>query len=122
MLTLRFIEDYKNIEKIIFDNVLQVGQRVILYDGEEPCGIAVYTLSDTINILRVGILSQKRNRRYGDFFTRSIIFKFLPYDLDITIGYYNKYYEKFGFVRSGDSMTAKASEIIFPSTCKGDCK
>lgn len=125
MLTLKICDRNvsDNIEKDIFGDILSFGERTLLFEEDIPIGVSVFSLSDDgIIISRIGLLREYRGRRYGDFFTRSIIYKFLPYRMKIYIDGIYPYFYKLGFVDDGDRMVAESDDIIFPSTCKGDCK
>ncbi len=89
------------------------------------CGVAFYGIGDELHIRSVGILPEYRGRGYGDFFTRTLIYKFMFYNKDIVVDYHDDYYINLGFASEGDnSMRADCADIVFPSGCghKGGCR
>lgn len=121
MLTL-VLEDKHDIEKEIFGEIIPFGERVTLYNDNDPVGVAVFGISDNgcASVLyRVGILECVRDKRFGDFFIRSMLYKLSLSGMDILINEYNRHFEKFGFVKTDNGMRVKNCELMFPSKCGG---
>lgn len=122
MLTL-VLEDNTEIENNIFGEILPFGERVTLYNDNDPVGVAVFGISsdESASVLyRIGIVSNERGKRYGDFFIRAMLYKLSLSGMDIILKDYSSHFEKYGFVKCDDGgMHAKNRELIFPSKCGG---
>lgn len=121
MLTL-VLEDKHDIEKEIFGEIIPFGERVTLYNDNDPVGVAVFGISDNgcASVLyRVGILECVRDKRFGDFFIRSMLYKLSLSGMDILLNEYNSHFEKFGFIKTDKGMRVKNCELVFPSKCGG---
>lgn len=93
----------------------------VLYADGKAAGIAHVEVNETSTIKFVGILSAYRKKGYGDFFTRSLLFRLSAISRRIRIAYISGYYTRFGFVADGaDGMIAESSDIRFDSSC-GHC-
>lgn len=123
MLTLAYEDDNDVLEYSIFGDNLCSGSRIILHNDGIPCGVAVYHLTDgSIYLDRVGIAEYIRGKRVGDFFMRSILFKFSYYEMDIIVAWSHKYFVKLGFDYMDNGMIARDGHVMFPSSCGADCK
>lgn len=122
MLTL-VLEDNTEIEKKIFGDIIPFGERVTLYNDNDPVGVAVFGISDEGDasvLYRIGILANERGKRFGDFFIRAMLYKLSLSGMDILLTEYDRHFKKYGFVKCNDGgMRVKNSELVFPSKCGG---
>lgn len=120
MLTLQLTDD-DTVEKEIFGDTM-VGEKVALMDCTCAIGVCVFNFSSgKIIIRRVGLLQSRRGERVGDFFIRSLLFKFSLSNIEIVVPFVEPRLIKFGFLQVGDAMLAQGCDIVFPSAC-GHCK
>ncbi len=122
MLTVEWSEDRRlldGLSRAIFDcSARDLCGAVLSCDGVY-CGVAFYGVGECIHIKSVGILPEYRGNGYGDFFTRTLIYKFMFYNKDIVVDYHDDYYINLGFVSDGDgSMRASCDDVVFPSGCE----
>lgn len=90
----------------------------VLYDGDIPVGIAALTVSPDVSVLkRVGIIPSQRGKKYGDFFTRSLLYGCSGVSERLIVAYSDKYFEKFGFVDKGGKMEIESKDLTFPCEC-----
>lgn len=90
----------------------------ILYEDESPIGVARLVVTPETSVLeKVGILSEKRGLRYGDFFTRSLLNGASYASKEIEIAYESDYFLKFGFIKGGKGMKIKSEKLVFPCEC-----
>lgn len=108
-----------SVEEQIFGESDGNGERVLLMDDGMPIGIAVFTvIGETARIVKIGVLSEFRNKKYGDFFTRALLYKLSLGGLDLAIDYSDDYYIKFGFNKFADGrMRVVNKNLRFPSEC-----
>lgn len=121
MLTL-VLEDNTEIEKNIFGDIIPFGERVTLYNDNDPVGVAVFGISDEGDasvLYRIGILTNERGKRFGDFFIRAMVYKLSLSGMDILINEYDRHFLKFGFIKTANGMRVKNNELVFPSKCGG---
>lgn len=118
MLTLEYGSDVA-LESEIFGDSVATGEHVFLINDGVPIGTAVFTINkDLLTVLRIGILAQYRHRRFGDFFTRALLYKLSLGGLDLAVACQDEYYAKFGFEYLTDGTMRVANEkLTFPSDC-----
>lgn len=92
----------------------------VLYDDGVPAGAARLSVAPDVSVLqKIGVKKEYRNRRYGDFFTRSLLNAVSNVSERIEIAYADEYFEKFGFVREGSGMAIDSGRLVFPCECGG---
>lgn len=118
MLTLEFGSD-TGLEIEIFGDTVASGERVLLINDGVPIGTAVFTINnESLTLLRIGILKEYRRCRFGDFFTRALLYKLSLGGLDLNVACQDEYYAKFGFEYLTDGTMRVANEkLTFPSDC-----
>lgn len=90
----------------------------VLYEDDIPVGIANLKVNPKVSEMKeIGLLPEKRNKGFGDFFTRCLLLRLSEVSEKI-ITYKNQYFYKFGFVDKDDKMAIDSKKIDFPSTCK----
>lgn len=90
----------------------------VLYEDDIPVGIANLKVNPKVSEMKeIGLLPEKRNKGFGDFFTRCLLLRLSEVSKKI-ITYKNQYFYKFGFVDEDDKMAIDSKKIDFPSTCK----
>ncbi len=90
----------------------------VLYENDVPVGIANLKVTPELSeIKEIGLLSEKRRKFFGDFFTRCLLLRLSEVSQKI-ITYQNDYFYRFGFVDEGEKMVIDSKKIDFPSTCK----
>lgn len=107
------------IEERIFGEFDGDGERVLLINDGVPIGTAVFTvIGETAKIVKIGILSEFRNKKYGDFFTRALLYKLSLGGLDLAVNYSDDYFLKFGFIKLADgTMRVANKNLRFPTEC-----
>lgn len=113
-------------DKELIDNLTEkiYGERFgfvigyVFYEDDEPIGIANLTVTPTIaEIKSIGILPDKRNKGFGNFFSRCLLLRLSEVSEKIIV-YKNDYFYQFGFVLEGEKMSIDSEKIEFPSDCK----
>lgn len=102
----------------IFDRPFggQIGY--VLFDGKVPVGIASAAVTPEVSVLKsVGIVPSQRGKRYGDFFTRSLLYGCSAVSEKLVVAYSDKYFEKFGFTENGGKMEIESKNLTFPCEC-----
>ncbi|NCA92197.1 hypothetical protein EOM82_02965 [bacterium] len=90
----------------------------VLYEDDIPVGIANLKVNPKVSEMKeIGLLPEKRNKGFGDFFTRCLLLRLSEVSEKI-ITYKNQYFYKFGFVDEDNKMAIDSKKIDFPSTCK----
>jgi len=89
----------------------------IFYAGEKPVGFASLDVGSTSVIKAIGVVPSARRKGYGDFFTRSILFRLAQISKEIRVAYVSGYYNKFGFKKDGAEMTLESVNLKFDSKC-----
>lgn len=92
----------------------------IFYADGTPVGVAHLSVSAMSSIDFIGVLPAYRKKGYGDFFTRSILFRLSQISEKICIKYVSGYYNKFGFVSDGKNMYVDSDSLKFEPAC-GHC-
>ncbi|HKL74258.1 MAG TPA: hypothetical protein VJ903_05135, partial [Clostridia bacterium] len=65
-----------NLSKSIFDCDYESDVGFVLYQSKESVGLAkISCCTEKSIVLKVGIIPSKRKLGYGDFFTRSLLFR-----------------------------------------------
>lgn len=106
------------LSKRIFGEEFGAEVGFVLYDGEKPVGVARLTVSPEKSVLKkIGVVSECRGRRYGDFFTRSLLNAASGVSEVLEIAYKSDYFKKFGFEEGKDGMTIKSENLTFPCEC-----
>ncbi len=90
----------------------------VLFDGQAPVGIASVSVTPEVSVLKsVGILPSHRGKRYGDFFTRSLLYGCSGVSEKLVVAYSDGYFEKFGFVEKDGKMEIESKNLTFPCEC-----
>lgn len=90
----------------------------VLYEEETPVGVARLTVTPEKSVLKkIGVVSESRGQRYGDFFTRSLLNAASGVSKVLEIAYKSDYFKKFGFEEGEDCMTIKSENLTFPCEC-----
>lgn len=121
MLSYTATNDYGLLDKLnrqIF-NVPFAGQiGYVLYDGDIPVGIASLSVSPDVSVLKsVGIIPSQRGKKYGDFFTRSLLYGCSGVSEKLVVAYSDEYFVKFGFTDKGGNMEIESKNLTFPCEC-----
>lgn len=92
----------------------------VFFDDETPIGFADFFADEEESVIySVGLTAKYRKRRYGDFFTRSILLRLGEVGERIRITYVSDYFEKFGFTKDEKGMLVQSEKLVFPSECGG---
>lgn len=107
-----------SLHQSVFGGVYPKDIGFVLYYGDIPIGIAQMVIDKELSILqKVGILEEYRNKKFGDFFTRSLIWGLSQASKKVQISYENEYFKKFGFSAKNGIMIADSEKIVFPCEC-----
>jgi hypothetical protein len=107
----------------IFGTGYPKGVGYVLYDGEQPVGVAAMSVGTDVSVIEeIGILPEERGKLKGDFFTRGLIFGLARASETVKIAYENSYFEKFGFIGKNGGMICESDKVVFPCEChkRGD--
>lgn len=85
----------------------------VFYKDDAPVGFTKLEIGDTSKIVGVAILPDCRKKGYGDFFTRSTLFRLTQISRYIEIGYVSDYFLKFGFNKKGQIMEIESDKLVF---------
>lgn len=85
----------------------------VFYNENETIGFAKFLVGDTSTVTAIGILPEQRNKGFGDFFTRSILYRLTQISRFIKINYIDDYYLKFGFEKKEDYMIIASDKLVF---------
>ncbi|HHU43830.1 MAG: GNAT family N-acetyltransferase [Bacillota bacterium] len=119
MLSIMPTNDKKLLDKMsndIFSRHYNGDIGYILYVDEKEAGVAQLSIGETSAIMAIGILPDYRKKGYGDFFTRSILFRLSQISQKIKINYVDDYYTKFGFKKKNDYMEIDSKDLEFTKT------
>ncbi len=121
MLTFTATNDKKLLDALsesIFGSPFGAEVGFVLYDEESALGVARLTVTPELSVLeKIGIKEEFRGKRYGDFFTRSLLNGASYASEEIEIAYVDDYFIKFGFVKGGRGMKIKSEKLVFPCEC-----
>ena len=124
MLRYTATNDKKLLDKLsfsIFEEPFNGEVGYVVFDDDTPLGVARLIVTPDKSVLKsIGILPEYRGKRFGDFFTRSLI-NAVSYVTDvIEIAYKSDYFKKFGFTEGDSGMVIIADNLTFPCECKGE--
>ncbi len=97
----------------IFSSPFEGDIGYIFYEDDKPIGFAKLVVGDTSIISAIGILPDYRGKGYGDFFTRSILFRLTQISRKIVVNYIDDYYLKFGFIPKDNIMEIESYKLTF---------
>lgn len=121
MLTYAATNDGEILDKLsmeIFGKPFEGKIGYVLYDDGNPAGVAKLTVTPEKAVLQfVGVVLKLRNKRYGDFFTRSLLNGASGVSEEIEIAYEDDYFLKFGFEKRNGIMRINSERLTFPCEC-----
>ena len=97
----------------IFSSPFEGDIGYIFYEDDKPIGFAKLVVGDTSIISAIGILPDYRGKGYGDFFTRSILFRLTQISRKIVVNYIDDDYLKFGFIPKDNIMEIESYKLTF---------
>lgn len=121
MLNMLPTSDKKLLDKMsyeIFAKPFQGDIGYVFYNDGSPVGFARLIIGDTSVVSEVGVLPEHRRKGYGDFFTRSVLFRLIQISRTVKIAYKSAYYLPFGFTDEGDGMTIASEKLVFTQQCQ----
>ncbi len=125
MLTVNYSDDdaviKKLFEKLDLHDEPTSGIIALLYDEDRPIGYGKMLLTEA-GCEIINFMIDKENDDYlnADFFFRTVLFKLSRTEVKVIVKTDDKRLEKFGFRKTGEYMTVRASDITFPSSCGGE--
>lgn len=116
MLNMKPTNDKKLLDSLSFKALSQPFEGnigYVFYKDEEPLGFAKFEIGETSTIIAIAILKEHRKKGYGDFFTRSVLFRLTQISRTIEIDYYSDYFLQFGFKKKGEKMEINSDCLVF---------
>ncbi|MFW5780705.1 MAG: GNAT family N-acetyltransferase [Bacillota bacterium] len=102
-----------NMSNTIFSRPFKGDIGYVFYVDEKEVGFAKLNIGETSSIVAIGILPEFRKKGYGDFFTRSILFRLSQIAKIIKINYIDDYFLKFGFKNKVNYMEIESKDLKF---------